>query len=97
MMIQFTTRSGGSLSAFDEPRTPKTRPARASARVARSVAVVVAVLALTVFIGMAGHALRRAEPSVGTTARIQGPAQPHKVAATDASIQSAEFLHGHRS
>jgi len=97
MMIQFTTRSGGSLSAFDKPRTTATRPTPFRVRVARSVAVLIAVLALAVFTGMAGHALRRAEPSVGTTARIQGPAQPHKVAATDASIQSAEFLHGHRS
>ena len=97
MMIQFTTRSGGSLSAFDEPRTTKTRPAPARARVARSVAVVIAVMALTVFVGMAGHALRRAEPAVGTTTRIERPAQPNNVAAANARIQAAEFAHRHQS
>jgi hypothetical protein len=97
MMIQFTTRSGGSLSAFDEPRTTKTRPAPARARVARSVVVVIAVLALTVFVGVAGHTLRRAAPSVGSTARIQVSAQPHKVAAGAARIHAAESSHRRQS
>ena len=97
MMIQFTTRAGGSLSAFDEPHPTKTRPAPGRVRAARSMAVVIAILTLAVFVGVAGQALRRAEPSVGTTARIQGPAQPHKVAGANARIWSAESLHGHRS
>jgi len=97
MMIQFTTRAGGSLSAFDEPHPTKTRPAPGRVRAARSMAVVIAILTLAVFVGVAGQALRRAEPSVGTTARIQGSALLHRVAAAAAPIHSAEFLHRHQS
>jgi len=55
MMIQFTTRAGSSLSAFDERHSTKTRPVTARVRMARSVIAIVAALALAVCIGLAVH------------------------------------------